>query len=64
MHGIGLLSIVVWLPILGGLLTLALGDERARAARWVALISSLLTLAFCVPLYARFTNGTADFQFI
>ncbi len=64
MHGVGLLSIVVWLPIVGGLVTLALGDARAQAARWVALLTSLLTLAFCVPLYARFANGTAEFQFI
>ncbi|HEY2416761.1 MAG TPA: NADH-quinone oxidoreductase subunit M, partial [Steroidobacteraceae bacterium] len=33
-------------------------------ARWVALLSSLLTLAACVPLYLRFANGTAGFQFI
>jgi NADH-quinone oxidoreductase subunit M len=64
MHQVGLLSIVVWLPIAGGLITLGLGDRQARAARWVALITSLLTLACCVPLYTRFTNGTAEFQFI
>jgi NADH-quinone oxidoreductase subunit M len=64
MQAIGLLSIVIWLPIVGGLLTLALGDERAPAARWVALLSALLTLAACVPLYSGFVNGTAEFQFI
>ncbi|HEY6453539.1 MAG TPA: NADH-quinone oxidoreductase subunit M [Steroidobacteraceae bacterium] len=64
MAQLGLLSVVIWLPILGGILTLALGDRRARAARWTALVSSLLTLAACVPLYAGFANGTARFQFI
>jgi NADH-quinone oxidoreductase subunit M len=63
MH-IGLLSAVIWLPIVGGLLTLAVGDARARLARWVALLTSLLTLAACVPLYLRFNNGTASFQFV
>ncbi len=63
MH-IGLLSLVIWLPIAGGILALAIGDERARAARWVSLAASLATLIACVPLYARFINGTASFQFI
>jgi NADH-quinone oxidoreductase subunit M len=63
MH-IGLLSVVIWLPIAGGLLTLALGDARARLARWAALLSALLTLAACVPLYLGFSNGTAQFQFV
>jgi NADH-quinone oxidoreductase subunit M len=63
MH-IGLLSVVVWLPIAGGLLTLALGDARARLARWTALVSALLTLAACVPLCIGFSNGTARFQFV
>ena len=64
MQGIGLLSIVIWLPIVGGLATLAVGDTRARAARWTALITSLATLAASVPLYIGFTNGTANFQFV
>src|ERR1700693_978506 len=64
MHPIGLLSVVIWLPILGGILTLGLGDSRASAARWAALISSLATLAACVPLYVEFANGTPNFQFI
>jgi NADH-quinone oxidoreductase subunit M len=64
MQHIGLLSVVIWLPIAGGLVTLAFGDQRARAARWAALLSSLLTLAACVRLYAGFADGTANFQFI
>jgi NADH-quinone oxidoreductase subunit M len=64
MRGIGLLSLVIWLPIAGGIVTLTLGDARAQAARWAALLSSLLTLAACVPLYLGFSNGTAKFQFI
>jgi NADH-quinone oxidoreductase subunit M len=64
MQQLGLLSVVIWLPIAGGLVTLAFGDQRARAARWAALVSSLLTLAACVGLYTGFANGTAKFQFI
>src|SRR6202521_2249897 len=64
MRHIGLLLVVIWLPIAGGLVTLAFGDQRARAARWAALLSSLLTLAACGRLYAGFANGTSSFQFI
>jgi NADH-quinone oxidoreductase subunit M len=64
MQQIGLLSVVIWLPIAGGLVTLAFGERRARPARWAALLSSLLTLAACARLYAGFANGTANFQFV
>jgi len=59
---IGLLSVVIWLPIAGGLLTLACGDTHARAGRWVALLTSLATVAYCVPIYLQFKPGTAAFQ--
>jgi NADH-quinone oxidoreductase subunit M len=64
MHQFGWLSVVIWLPVAGGLVTLAFGDQRARQARWAALATALLTLAACVRLYADFANGTAQFQFI
>src|SRR5580658_2335521 len=64
MQHLGLLSVVIWLPIVGGLVTLALGEQRVRQARWAALVSSVLTLALCIQLYAGFANGTANFQFI
>jgi NADH-quinone oxidoreductase subunit M len=62
--GASLLSLLVWLPIGGGLLVLALGDKRVAAARWLALAVALAALALCVPLYLGFNNGTAAFQFV
>jgi len=58
-----LLSLLIWLPIVGGLLVLALGDKRLPAARWLALATSLVTLLLCVPLYQGFDGSTAAFQF-
>jgi NADH-quinone oxidoreductase subunit M len=63
MHSQALLSWLIWLPIGGGLLTLLVGDSRARAARWCALVVSLATLALCVPLWQGFHAGTSEFQF-
>jgi NADH-quinone oxidoreductase subunit M len=58
-----LLSILIWLPIIGGLVILAAGEHRPGAARWLGLLVSLITLAFCVPLYIGFDTTTAAMQF-
>ena len=58
-----LLSLLIWLPIIGGFVVLAL-NERIAAAKWLSLIVSGLTLAFSVPLYASFRTGIAAMQFI
>src|SRR4029078_12018528 len=58
-----LLSVLIWLPIVGGILVLLLGDKRLPAARWVALLAALATLALCVPLYCGFDDSTSAFQF-
>ncbi|HXS31617.1 MAG TPA: NADH-quinone oxidoreductase subunit M [Steroidobacteraceae bacterium] len=59
-----LLSLLVWLPIAGGVLVLILGDRRLPVARWTALATSVLTLLLCIPLYCGFDGSTADFQFL
>jgi NADH-quinone oxidoreductase subunit M len=58
-----LLSLLIWVPIVGGCVVLALGNERVQAARWTSLLVSLVTLALCVPLYQGFSNTTAAMQF-
>ncbi|HEX4377286.1 MAG TPA: proton-conducting transporter membrane subunit, partial [Steroidobacteraceae bacterium] len=62
MQSIGLLSAVIWLPIVGGVLALLCGERHVSAGRWIALLTSLLTLAICIPIYTHFQNGTAAFQ--
>jgi NADH-quinone oxidoreductase subunit M len=64
MQDLGLLSLLVWLPILGGLVVLALGQSRVALGRWVALATSLVALALSVPLYQGFDTTTAAFQFV
>ncbi len=58
------MSILTWLPIAGGVLLLALGEQRVAAARWLALLVSVATLALCVPLYLGFDGSTAAYQFV
>ena len=64
MHGLPLLSTLVWLPIAGGVATLLVGDARAAAARWLALLVSLATLALAVPLWLHYDAGSAAWQFV
>jgi len=59
-----LLSLLVWLPIVGGALCLVFGDARPRAARWTALLFALATLAATVPLLTGFDYAEAGMQFV
>jgi len=62
-YSMPLLSLLIWLPVLGGLILLAAGEGRARAARWLALLVSLAVFALSLMVYAGFDNGTSAMQF-
>ena len=59
-----LLSVLIWLPILGGALVLALGNTRAAAARWAALGVALLTFAASIGLLTGMDAGDGGMQFV
>ena len=66
----GILSITVFSPLIGVAAILAVrafaqpGDPRAaRAARWIALATTLATLALSVLMVARFDPSRSGFQF-
>jgi len=59
-----LLSVLIWLPILGGVLVLALGGEQhPERSRVIALITAIVCMALCILLYARFDLNTSTMQF-
>jgi NADH-quinone oxidoreductase subunit M len=58
-----LLSLVIWLPILGGLASLVVGDGW-RLLRPFALGVSLLTLVLSFGLYLGFDVTTHEMQFV
>ncbi|MEJ2138786.1 MAG: NADH-quinone oxidoreductase subunit M [Gammaproteobacteria bacterium] len=60
----GLLSTLIWLPVLGGVLVLALGQRESRPDRWLALGVSLATFVLSIPLYTGFDFGTPAMQFV
>jgi NADH-quinone oxidoreductase subunit M len=59
------LSLAIWVPIVAGLLVLAVNRDRdAPAARWLALVGAVAGFAVTIPLYTQFTLGTAEMQFV
>ena len=59
-----LLSLLIWLPTLGGALALMLGNARPQAARWLALATSLLAFALSIPLFTGFDYANPGMQFV
>ena len=59
-----LLSALIWLPIFGGALALALGNQRAQTARWLALGVALATFVLSIALLTGFDFGTSSLQFV
>ena len=59
-----LLSLLIWLPIIGGGLVLALGNQRAGAARWLSLLIAFVTFVLSIPLFTGFDYANAGLQFI
>src|SRR5216683_5913371 len=56
-----LLSLAIWVPILAGVLVLALGE---RYARWTALVGSILGFLVTLPLYWGFDASSSAMQFV
>jgi NADH-quinone oxidoreductase subunit M len=60
-----LLSVLVWLPILGGIVVLLIGSgARVELGKQVALGASVLTFILSIPLYTGFVTGTPAMQFV
>ena len=60
-----LLSVLIWFPVLGGVLVLAVpADRNADRARWTALGVSVATFLLSIPLWSRFDRTSADMQFV
>ena len=60
----GVLSLAIWLPILTGIVLLAVGrDEHAVAVRGTALFASLVSFVVTLPLVATFDDRAAAMQF-
>ena len=65
-----LLSVLIWLPILGGLLLLIIGDDndarspKAGMMRTSALLITFTTFVLSTALYVGFDNAAMSMQFV
>ena len=60
-----LLSLVIWTPIIGGILVLFAGDkENSSGAKKLALLVSIVTFLLTIPLYTEFNADTHLLQFV
>jgi NADH-quinone oxidoreductase subunit M len=69
LNGLPLLSVVIWLPLIGALLLLCIGNRDGRRdglVRNVTLLTSLATFVATMVLWAGFDSSAAagDFQFV
>ena len=62
--GFPILSLCIWLPIIGGFAVLASGDAQAERTRRLALAVSVLTFLASLPLFTGFDSSTAAMQFV
>ncbi len=59
-----ILSATIWLPIIGGLMVIAIGDKNSNNARWMSLAVAVMTFLVSLPLYSGFNPSSAEMQFV
>jgi NADH-quinone oxidoreductase subunit M len=59
------LSLSIWVPIVAGLLALAVGRDRdAATVRWISLVGAVAGLLVTVPLFTHFDVSSGTMQFV
>ncbi len=58
-----LLSLLIWLPIIGGGVTIFFGDQRSSQARVFALLIALITFALSLGLFTGIDASNVGMQF-
>ena len=59
-----LLSILIWLPILGAVAVIMAGEHRPVMAKGLALVISAATFLLSLPLFFSFDTSTSVMQFV
>src|SRR2546429_1317112 len=58
------LSLAVWVPIVAGLVVLAVGDRTLREARAISLLGAIVGFLVTIPLVTGFQTETSAMQFV
>jgi len=62
--GFSVLSVIVFVPLLGAVVVLFLNEERKRSIYWWALAVTLANFALSLALYFQFDKVEAGYQFV
>ncbi|HIC87896.1 MAG TPA: NADH-quinone oxidoreductase subunit M [Anaerolineae bacterium] len=64
LDGLPLLSIIIFLPLVGGVLLLLVPSRQEKALKTLALVFSLATFLISLPLFFNWQMGEAGMQFV
>lgn len=59
-----LLTLILFSPVVGGVLLLLIPRERLQAIRWAALLASLVPLGLALYLWFAYQPGVQGYQFV
>jgi NADH-quinone oxidoreductase subunit M len=59
-----LLSLAIWVPIIGALPILALGSERRDLVRWLSAVVAFAGFLVTIPLFTHFDTSQPGMQFV
>src|SRR5690348_11007164 len=59
-----LLTILIWLPVIGAVFVLCMSDKHVNWVRGIAVTVTIVNLLLCIPLYLNFDPGRYDMQFL
>lgn len=60
-----ILTLLIWIPLVGAVLSIFTGgDKNAKYARIIAVVTVLLNLLLCIPLWLYFDPTIYDMQFL
>ncbi len=63
--GLPLLTVLIWLPLVGAVLVLLTGgDKQAPIARVIAAVVTIANFLLCIPLYLQFDPSRYDMQLV
>jgi NADH-quinone oxidoreductase subunit M len=63
MFGFPILTTLIWLPIVAGMLILFVGRDRPSLAKWLSLITTIVTFYISIPLWTGFDTTVSSMQF-
>jgi NADH-quinone oxidoreductase subunit M len=63
MNGVAILSILTFVPLIGGLLVIGIPDARRGFARGLSLSIAFLTLVLAIFIWRHFDGASGDLQF-